>query len=980
MNNTSAQPATLLSRVPPALHARVIAHWQTWQSVCEQQQLDSNPLVDPAILGYVWACSDFVPAVICRQPKRWLEMVQAGSLQSTLTLADYQQFLHTIIDVIQPANDALLMQLLRQFRQQHMLRIAWRDLTGLAATAETLSNLTELAEACIDVTLAYLYQDQCQLLGTPMDSTGHAQQMIVLGMGKLGGYELNFSSDIDLIFAYAEEGETQGARVMDNGEFFLRLGQRLIRALNEITADGFVFRVDMFLRPHGASGPLAMSFDGMEHYYQTQGRDWERYAMIKARVIGGDREAGKELMAMLRPFVYRRYLDFGAFEAIRDMKAMLDEDVKRKGNLDNIKLGLGGIREIEFLGQTYQLIRGGSEPDLQVISIIAVLLKLAQKGLIAQTEANELIASYDFLRRLENRLQMYADGQTHVLPADEIQRQSMALAMHYPSWDDLLLAVNQHRQRVHDYFDDTFASPQFAGESSVVEQFARIWRGDATAQQVVDVFKMEEFAQAEDLLQQLTAFRDMSAVRSLAGTARQRLDRLMPLLLQALSNVSNAKDALQRLLNLLQAIVRRSVYLALLIEYPVALEQLVHLCAASPWISGLLTRYPVLLDELLDTRTLHETPDLKVMQAELNDLLQGLGEDEERLLDNLRKFKQAQMLRVAAMDQAGALEVFEVSDQLTLLAEVLLDKVQQLAWEHMVARHGKPTCRVNGQLYYPTLAIVGYGKLGGRELGYGSDLDLVFLHDSRGEAQQTDGSNCVDNSVFFARLAQRMVHLMATQTATGRLYEVDTQLRPDGAAGMLVSGLESFEHYQQNQAWTWEHQALSRARLIVGNTQLAGEFARIRTSVLTRQRDPVQLRQDILDMRQKMREALGTKPAHNQPGNDQSASSQAGKFHLKQDAGGMIDIEFIAQYGVLSNAASLPQLLEHTATRKLLRALQQCGWLSDAQADVLYAAYAQYRHRSHQRALQEQSSTLDGNEFIDLRAQVQQIWQQVFKV
>ena len=470
----------LLDRVPQSLHAKVSAHWQSWLAVCEQHHLDSNPLVELPALGYVWACSDFAAATICRQPQRWLELVRSGALQNSWTLVDYQHALNSQIHSIQRVSDALLMQTLRHFRQQHMLRIAWRDLAGIATTTETLANLTDLAEVCVDVTLEYLYQDQCQLLGTPLDSAGKAQRMIVLGMGKLGGCELNFSSDIDLIFAFAEEGETQGARVMDNGEFFTRLGQRLIRVLNEITADGFVFRVDMFLRPHGASGPLAMSIDAMEQYYQTQGRDWERYAMIKARVIGGDRAAGNEMMAMLRPFVYRRYLDFGAFEAIRDMKAMLDADVKHKGNLDNIKVGLGGIREIEFIGQTYQLIRGGSEPDLQLRSIIAVLLKLAQKNVIAETTAHDLIASYDFLRRLENRLQMFADAQTHVLPTDNLQRISITLAMQYADWEALTVAITIHRQRVHDYFNNTVAVPQPAEANTVTDYFARIWRGTAT--------------------------------------------------------------------------------------------------------------------------------------------------------------------------------------------------------------------------------------------------------------------------------------------------------------------------------------------------------------------------------------------------------------------------------------------------------------------------------------------------------------------
>lgn len=967
MTTSSPIPEALLARVPADLQARVIKHWQHWRDACERQGVSNAPGTAPELLGYIWACSEFAAGVCNRRPKLWHELVENGWLQQSFALADYQKILQQKMQSLPSGNDAALMEILRLFRHQHMLRIAWRDLAGVAATAETLANLTDLAEVCVDLTLEKLYQEACQVYGEPHDHAGKPQRLIVLGMGKFGGHELNFSSDIDLIFSFAEEGETTGERALAISEFFTRLGQRLIRVLNEITADGFVFRVDMRLRPYGDSGPLVMSYDAMEEYYQTQGRDWERYAMIKARVVAGDRAAGDELMAMLRPFVYRRYLDFGAFESIREMKAMIDTEVKRKGNLDNIKLGLGGIREIEFIGQTYQLLRGGGDNSLQVRGIIHVLNALAAKGLIEHIEAAELIESYDFLRRLENRLQMYADGQTHVLPADALIRRSMALAMNVADWDTLAAATAQHRRRVHDYFNQTFAAPELAGDTAQpAHKLAGLWRGDFATDEAQQILAQLGFADAEAVWQQLESFRNTSQVQSLTGAAQQRLDKLMPLLLQALPGLKRPAETLKRLLNLLQAIVRRSVYLALLIEYPSALTQMVRLCAASPWMASLLTRYPVLLDELLDPRTLYEIPMRAEMQAEINAFVDPVLEDEERAMEHLRKFKQAQMLRVAAMDLAGSLEVFTVSDQLTLLGELLLDKACQLAWARMVERHGRPTCKMNGALYYPVMAVIGYGKLGGREIGYGSDLDLVFLHDSQGDEQQTDGASSVDNNVFFARLAQRLVHVLATQTANGRLYEIDTRLRPDGASGMLVSGVQAFDQYQHTQAWTWEHQALIRARMISGNAHLTAEFDRIRRSVLTRQRDAASLRQDVLDMRQKMREALGSK--------------QAGQFHLKHDAGGMVDIEFIAQYGVLSCAHATPPLLEATATRKLLRGLQQCNWLTQAQADVLYSAYAQYRQRSHQRALQEQSSTLDATEFADLRAQVTQIWNTVFNL
>ena len=507
---SSPDTSVLLSRVPPDLQARVSGYWQTWENNCLQHNLNADLGVTLDMLGYVWACSEFVAVNMSCHPQAWQEVVAQGSLLKSQTLSDFQVILHKKISAIQPLQDNVLMSVLRQFRQQQMLAIAWRDLADIANTSETLASLTDLAEVCVDTTLEYLYQDQCELLGTPVDSTGKLQRMIVLGMGKLGGGELNFSSDIDLIFGFAEEGETQGARVMDNGDFFVRLGQRLIRILNEITADGFVFRVDMLLRPHGADGPLAMSMDGMEQYYQTQGRDWERYAMIKARVIGGDRAAGSALLTMLKPFVYRRYLDYGAFESIRNMKTLLDADVKRKGNLDNIKLGLGGIREIEFIGQTFQLIRGGSEIDLQIRSIISVLIMLAQKAIITRQTADDLLLSYDFLRRLENRLQMYADAQIHVLPLDDLHRQSIALAMHCDNWDQLVAETGRQRQLVHDYFNKTVALPQFAETDVTTDVFDRIWSGAIVTDEAVQLLQAQGLAAAENILQQVATFREQA--------------------------------------------------------------------------------------------------------------------------------------------------------------------------------------------------------------------------------------------------------------------------------------------------------------------------------------------------------------------------------------------------------------------------------------------------------------------------------------
>ncbi len=956
----------LIKHLPEILHDRVLRHWQDWQAACDSASLD--PLAGSSLqqLGKVWACSEFVATRMIRNPALWFELLEQQALDTSYQLSDYNQLLSKLIPC-EDIDDNQLMKQLRAFRHQQMMRIAWRDLMNLADTRETLRNLTDLAEVCVDQTLELIYQDQCKQLGVPTDRQGNAQRMVVLGMGKLGGYELNFSSDIDLIFCFPEEGEVQGGRSLANSQFFIRLGQRFIKLLNDVTADGFVFRVDMRLRPYGDSGPLVMSHGAMEQYYQTQGRDWERYAMIKARVIGGDRVEGQAIMDMLRPFVFRRYLDFGAFESIREMKAMIDTEIRRKGNLNNIKLGSGGIREIEFVGQTFQLIRGGGEPELQIRGIVDVLKLLAEKQYLQDSEAESLLKSYDFLRRLENRLQMFADAQIHLLPETEEQQASMALAMGYDDWARLLEDCNRHRQAVHQSFVQLLhETGENAKKAHSEGSFNDIWQLSEDAETIIEQLQKQGMAEADQVYHQLHQFKASSTLRGITATGRQRLDMLMPDLLRQLVEYSNTSQLLQRLLSLLQAILRRSVYLSLLNEYPNALKQLLALCAASPWIASLLSRYPVLLDELLDSRHLYQLKTREELAQELDQLLQQVSDDEEQQIERLRKFKQAQVLRIAAMDIHGVLEVFEVSDQLTQIAEVLLAKVKSLAWASMVAKHGKPVCIVDGESCYPDMGIVAYGKMGGQELSYGSDLDLVFLHNSRGERQQTEGERSLDNSSFFARMAQRIIHLLSVQTANGRLYEIDMRLRPDGNAGMLVSNLNAYEIYQRDKAWTWEHQALVRARIVCAETHLNSEFARIRRSILMQPRDKIALAKDVVEMRRKMRDALGSKAG-------------ASKFHLKQDQGGVVDIEFIAQFGVLSSASQQAVLTEHTATRQILRLLAETHVLSEDQASQLVHCYREYRICSHQLALQEKSSQLDGDSLGELRQQVSAIWFQVIE-
>ncbi len=965
----------LFKQVPETLHERVARHWQDWYAACGELEKNPQDEFDLTLLGKIWACSEFIALTMIRNPSLWFELIDKQLLDKNITLEDYQQQLNLRLSENLPLNDITLMKQLRLFRAQHMLRIAWRDLANLAGTTETLCNLTDLAECCVDTTLEALYQDQCKQLGIPLNSQGEPQRLVVIGMGKLGGYELNFSSDIDLIFCFEEEGEVSGPRALANSQFFIRLGQRFIKVLDDVTADGFVFRVDMRLRPYGDSGPLVMSQGALEQYYQTQGRDWERYAMIKARVIGGDRIQGQTVMDMLKPFVYRRYLDFGAFESIRDMKDMIAAEIRRKGNQHNIKLGAGGIREIEFIGQTFQLLRGGSDVDLQVRGILDVLKLLAQKNYLEREEAQLLAVSYDFLRRLENRLQMYADAQTHLLPDREDQQASMALAMGYDSWNMLLNDCDKHRQFVENTFSQLLHEVDGENNSDTKSESAEyqshenairsIWLYDED--EAVNTLEKTGITNAGDVISIIQQFKNSSQLSAMTTAGRQRLDLLMPSLINSLTEVEDPVEVLKRLLGLVQAVLRRSVYLSLLNEYPQALKQLVTLCAASPWVAQWLSRYPVLLDELLDPRNLYQIPTSKKLTQELDEFLQRVAGDEEQQIERLRKFKQAQVLKIAAMDIAGVLDVFEVSEQLTNIAEVLLEKVMQLAWDWMVSKHGRPMCVVDGNACSPTMAVVAYGKMGGRELSYSSDLDLVFLHNSQGLTQQTNGERSLDNASFFARMAQRVIHLLGLQTANGRLYEIDMRLRPDGNAGMLVTSVQAYDRYQHEKAWTWEHQALIRARILCASKHLQSEFDRIRRSILMRQRDIVDLATDVVEMRIKMRDALN------------SGSAPAGQFHLKQGAGGLVDIEFIAQFGVLHCAVQDATLTQFTATRKILMQLTVSRLLSEEQAESLYNAYRDFRTCGHQRALQQLSSLVDDSKIKSTSEKVKLIWQDVLQ-
>jgi len=929
----------------------------TWNELAGPRMLAGREAVHRT-LPAVWAASDFVAQSCLRQPELLADLAASGALERTYAEDDMAARLAVVLE--EATDETSLGVALRRFRRAQMVRIIWRDIARWASLDETLEDLSALADACVDQALDRLYDWTCNSAGVPRNADGQAQRMVVLGMGKLGARELNLSSDIDLIFAYPEQGETDGRRALSNELFFTRLGQKLIKSLNSHTAEGFVFRVDMRLRPFGEAGPLAANFDFLENYYQSQAREWERYAMIKARVVGGDTKAGAELMAMLRPFVYRRYVDFGAIRSLREMKRMISADLYRKGMDENIKLGPGGIREIEFMGQAFQLIRGGRDPDLQVRPIQLVLNRLADKELLPRKDVDELIAAYRFLRDTENRLQAWRDEQTQLLPADDAGRARLAHALEFPDWEAFDSALQLHRDRVQRHFEQLFADPE--AEREQASPLAQVWlqeADDVASEALVAVGYLEP----ESVLERLDRFREGRAVRGLGARGRERMDQLMPPLLAAAGRSSAPFGVLGHLLAILEAISRRTAYLDLLVENPQVLAQLVRLTDASPWFAVQLARQPVLLDELVDPRELYAPLDRDSLRNELTRLLASVAEgDMEQELERLRQFANTNRLRVAAADVTGLIPVMVVSDYLTDIAQVALEQTVRLAWRDLVAKHGAPT-GFEGQ--DTGFAIIGYGKLGGIELGYGSDLDMVFLHGNREHNAMTDGKRPLHNDVFYARLGQRVVHILTTRTPSGQVYEVDMRLRPNGNAGALVSSLESFDHYQHHDAWTWEHQALVRARFIAGDPVLAARFEAIRRHVLARPRDTAALRSEVVEMREKMRQSLD--------------KSDAELFDIKQGRGGITDIEFMVQFCVLRWASEYADLLAWTDNIRLLETLARHGLLEGPAADQLANMYRVLRASYHRNSLREQPGMIPTGELAEERRIVREIWAEMME-
>ncbi len=921
-----------------ALFARWRADELTWPAESKfTRQLES------ALLA-----SDFVNDELTRQGAAFLAALAADDARVGLELPDYARLLKPLLE--EERGEPEFMADLRRFRRLHSALIAWWDINEQISLDAALRAVSNLADASIAAAVEFARRGLTEIFGEPRNGNGEAQRMVVLGLGKLGARELNFSSDVDLIFAFPEAGESDGRRRVSCEQFFIRLGQRVIRLLDEITDQGFAYRVDMRLRPHGRAGRLSLSFDAMEHYYQREGRNWERYAWIKARSVAGDLAAGERLIQTLTPFVYRKYLDFTAFEDLRSMKAAINVEIQQHGMERNIKQGRGGIRELEFFVQSFQMVRGGRIAELRTPTLMPTLQRLARLGFIQHQEANRLVSAYRFLRSLENRLQSMADQQTHELPEDNDLQIRIALSLGYARWVDLIEILEKHRIFVHACFLSVFKENR-----STVSQTEERWHG------LWQTVRRDRDADCDDALwgdgagasRLLKNFVTDQRLRSLHAKAAARIDRLMPTLLHSCAEQKNPLASLERVVRLLLSISGRSAYLALLEENPAAQRRLVSLLSVSSWVADLLTHHPILLDELLDSRLLSQVPDPELDRKSLDRRLAQISEpDQEQELYALQLFRQSRLLQIAHAELELNIPADQAAKDISGVADVILEASRLLALRDKVQRHGNPGARAR-------LAIVAYGTLGARGLNFSSDLDLVFLFEAA-KGAVTDGDRSISNETFFARVVRRIIHTLEARTAAGSLYDVDIRLRPDGGSGLLVSSFDAYADYQRHRAWTWELQALVRGRLITPYSDLQERYAEIRKSVLCAPRDHDSLRVDIREMRGKMAA--------------QSQTVGDGVFHLKESGGGTIDLDFLCQYAVLRWANDHPELVQSTANRGILQTLAEIGLLSDAAAADMIHADGVLRSALHSCALSGEPPMVSEEQVVTAGDTIRAVW------
>ncbi|GAB3489251.1 bifunctional [glutamate--ammonia ligase]-adenylyl-L-tyrosine phosphorylase/[glutamate--ammonia-ligase] adenylyltransferase [Marinomonas epiphytica] len=940
------------------------------QDARDRKQLDRLTGTQVTNSEPFWLLSDYLHSQIVKNP-HWLEELEvlkdlpqepsvaalmAGEAFFAKEHSELTQNIDFTIDEVE------LMKRLRSYRQWWMTRLIILDYQQTITLSQFTCYLSKLADVCVEASVRWSEAKYLALYGQAFDEGGEPLSLIVIGMGKLGGFELNLSSDIDLIFAFRQHGDTQGGKKsISHQEYFTKIGQKLIQHLDQITADGFVFRVDMRLRPFGQSGALVLSLDSLENYYQDQGRDWERYAMIKARVMLGSELDHQEFEGLRRPFVYRRYLDFGAIGALRDLKKMIAKEVRRKGIEHNIKLGEGGIREVEFIVQALQILHGGRDKGLQNASLLGLLPYLAQQEYLSSQQVAELNQAYLLLRRTEHALQSIKDEQTQLLPEDSIERARLAAIVGFNSWQELDEALWRVRKQVHQHFIELIDD----GEEVDTEYDAETWRillkKPEDISSILEAIERVDWISPDNIAQQIQGLLSSKTVAFMQAVGQERLAIFLAMLISKLEGEEQPDVIFERVLPILEAVLRRTAYLVLLCENPTAITHLVTLCRESVWFSQAISTTPALLDELLDAHSLFSPPDKAMLADELEQWLMRLPQDdEEAQMDAMRRFKRSITLRIAACDITGVLPVMKVSDHLTWLAEVLLEKVLQQSWFYLTQKHGFPVDQEEAHLT-AQLSVVGYGKSGGWELGYDSDLDLVFLYEAQATGY-TNGERSIDNQTFYTRLGQRLIHMLTSFTGAGRLYEVDMRLRPSGNSGLLVTSFDSFKEYQLKEAWVWEHQALTRARGLAGNSSLLKKFEACRKDIISQPRDVKDLKEEVIKMREKMRKHLDT------GGKDKG-------FDLKQGAGGIIDIEFMVQFLVLAWSGKCPELMTYSDNVRQLEAAAKQDIVKPEIVAQLIDTYTFYRSRIHRLTLQQQGRVTQAEDLAAAQQLVSKLWQ-----
>ncbi|MDD6177026.1 MAG: bifunctional [glutamate--ammonia ligase]-adenylyl-L-tyrosine phosphorylase/[glutamate--ammonia-ligase] adenylyltransferase [Ruminobacter sp.] len=929
-------------------------------SLAKSEEDKSLFLENESNLKEIFGLSDFVATALTRDLSIARNLLQKDALEKVYPEEGFRSYIKNLISNCKDLNS--LKKVLRVYRNEVFAKVTWLDMTNRLPLGECFKIMSDFAESIIVETLDYLYKSHTALYGVPSSYEGTPQKMLVIGMGKLGGRELNFSSDIDLIFCYPEIGETVGSRKsIDNQVFFTRLGQALIQVLDQKTVDGQVYRVDMRLRPFGESGPLVSSFASLEDYYLKHGRSWERYAMVKGRVLGDETKEAKELNDMLRPFVFRRYLDFSAIESLRKMKSMIEAEVRRRHLRDNIKLGKGGIRELEFIAQVFQLMRGGRVLALQEKHLLKVLEHLKECNLLDDKTYETLNDCYIFLRRTENLLQEINDEQNQTLPDKEIDKDRLVSVLGFNSYDDFYQKFNSVLECVNSEFKLIIRDPEDEEiNSSEDNSYLDLWLLPLSLEEMKSALE-SNFSNKEELdkfSQTLIRFKNNCKSKQIGPKGREILNKLVPYLLFKLVNENKPSISLGRITQLLLQIVTRTTYLQLITENVGVCDQLIKLCSGSQLITEQLTEHPILLDELIMPKTLYTPTDPKDYPHELREfLLRVSSNDLEQQMESLRQFKQIQLLRICASDLVGHLPLMKVSDYLTYLAQAILNEVVNLTWNQLVAKHGIPS---NAIKYGDKgICVIGYGKLGGIELAYGSDLDLVFLCDSDLDGE-TNGEQVISNRMFYGRFAQRLMHLFSTRLSSGILYEVDARLRPEGAAGPLICTLSGYEQYLENKAWTWELQALVRARAVLGSERLINKFNEIRNNIIRKNRNDEDLLKDVIEMRNKMRANLirGTKET----------------FDIKQGFGGMTDIEFMGQYLVLKYASKLQDMVLWSDNVRIFEEMARLEIIPEFVAKGLIKAYLALRNMYHHTSLQVLPRYVSLDVLASEREFVQKVW------